>query len=104
MGFSKFDNAANCPMVKAINRLGGKWKLVILFYLRIQPFQFGQLHQRIQGISKKVLSGELKELEADGLVQRTQAGQYVTYALTPTGQSAIPVIDAISQWGSTLAA
>ncbi|UOQ51611.1 winged helix-turn-helix transcriptional regulator [Hymenobacter cellulosivorans] len=74
--------------------------MLIVFYLRLHPFRFGQLHQCLQGISKKVLSTELKQLEADGLVSREQQGQYVRYTLTPLGQTAVPMIEVAAHWGS----
>lgn len=85
--------------------LGGKWKLLILIYLKNRQDQlvhFKMIERGIQGISAKMLSKELKELEINELVTRTIQDTRpitVTYALTDYGKSVIPVIEALVQWG-----
>jgi hypothetical protein len=85
--------------------LGGKWKLLILIYLKNRQDQlvhFKMIERGIQGISAKMLSKELKELEINELVNRTIQDTRpitVTYALTDYGKSVIPVIEALVQWG-----
>ncbi len=85
--------------------LGGKWKLLILIYLKNRQdklVHFKMIERGIQGISAKMLSKELKELEINELVSRTVQNTRpitVTYALTDYGKSVIPVIEALVQWG-----
>ncbi|WP_300485056.1 helix-turn-helix domain-containing protein [Flavobacterium sp.] len=85
--------------------LGGKWKLLILIYLKNRQdklVHFKMMERGIQGISAKMLSKELKELEINELVTRTIQDTRpitVTYALTDYGKSVIPVIEALVQWG-----
>ncbi|UUC44791.1 winged helix-turn-helix transcriptional regulator [Flavobacterium cerinum] len=85
--------------------LGGKWKLLILIYLKNRQdrlVHFKMIERGIEGISAKMLSKELKELEVNLLVTRTIQNTRpitVTYALTDYGKSVIPVIDALVQWG-----
>ncbi|MEO4005328.1 helix-turn-helix domain-containing protein [Flavobacterium sp. CAU 1735] len=85
--------------------LGGKWKLLILIYLKNRQdklVHFKMMERGIQGISTKMLSKELKELEINELVTRTIQDTRpitVTYALTDYGKSVILVIEALVQWG-----
>lgn len=85
--------------------LGGKWKLLILIYLKNRQdrlVHFKMIERGIEGISAKMLSKELKELEINVLVTRTIQNTRpitVTYALTDYGKSVIPVIEALVQWG-----
>lgn len=85
--------------------LGGKWKLLILIYLKNRQdrlVHFKMIERGIEGISAKMLSKELKELEVNSLVTRTIQNTRpitVTYALTDYGKSVIPVIEALVQWG-----
>jgi DNA-binding HxlR family transcriptional regulator len=85
--------------------LEGRWKLVILFYLFDgQVRRFSELEQRITGISQKMLAQQLRQLEADGLVLRTDHGESpprVDYRLTPWGQELCPALDALLLWSES---
>ena len=80
----------------------GRWKLVILYHLFVRPvMRFSELEKSISGISQKMLIQQLRELEKDGLVQRTvypQVPPKVEYALTEFGQSLCPALDELLQW------
>ena len=93
----------NCPVTPVIQMLQGKWKLQIIYELCIRsPMRFGELKRVLQPITNTALANELKELEADDLVQRTQYNEMplrVEYSLAPKGQDLLPVFYAISQWG-----
>ena len=84
-------------------RIGGKYKIVILYWLYKQEVvRFNELQRLIGAISYKTLSATLKELERDGLVARTEYPQIpprVEYALSESGRSLIPVLDAMCAWG-----
>jgi DNA-binding HxlR family transcriptional regulator len=93
---------SDCPLTAAIAATGGKWKLIIIYWLAESPRQFGELHQLLSGISKKVLTEQLRELIADDVVSRERTGRApapVRYSLTEYGHSLVPIVEAIRQWG-----
>lgn len=87
----------------ALDLLGGKWKLPIIVGLTSGPMRFKQLQREVAGITAKMLSKELKELEINGLitrhVQADAAPISVTYTLAEYGQTLYPVIEALRSWG-----
>jgi DNA-binding HxlR family transcriptional regulator len=90
-------------------RLKGRWKLVIVFNLfGGQVRHFSDLEKCIPGISQKMLAQQLRQLEADGLVQRTvyddQVPPRVDYRMTPWGQSLCPALDSLLEWDERSAA
>jgi DNA-binding HxlR family transcriptional regulator len=94
----------NCPMTLAIEKIGGRWKPIILFYLTNGRRRFGQLAATVPKISKKVLTQQLKILERDGLITRKPsliASRTVEYALTDLGMSAVPLLQEICDWGQS---
>lgn len=92
-----------CPMIAASAVLGRKWHPVIVHrLLEHDPLGFGELEERIQGISGKVLSESLTDLEEKGLVERTVIDAKpvsVEYSLTSQGQALADAIDELHQWG-----
>ena len=94
-------NHAECPAMETIALIGGRWKVIILHVLSKQARRFGEINVRIPAISRKVLTEQLRELEADGLVSRTEYKELpprVEYALTDFGQSLCPLLAYISAW------
>ncbi|MFT3933964.1 MAG: helix-turn-helix domain-containing protein [Chitinophagaceae bacterium] len=93
----------HCTASLAMDLVGGKWKVVILFYLRDQELRYSELRKEMPDITEMTLSLQLKQLEADGLLTRTVYGQKppvkVVYKLTPFGRSFVPVLEAINNWG-----
>ncbi|SOB58690.1 HTH-type transcriptional activator HxlR (modular protein) [Pseudodesulfovibrio profundus] len=87
--------------------IGGKWKFKILFYLsQNSVMRFGELRDAIYGISEKVLIQQLKELAADQIVHREvykQVPPKVEYSLTPLGQTLIPTLENLFDWGQKYA-
>lgn len=82
--------------------IAGKWKPSIICKLGIHQFRNGELLREISGISQKVLTQQLRELEADGIVKRTSYGTVppkVVYSLTEDGQSLRKFLVALSEWG-----
>lgn len=82
--------------------IGGKWKPEILWHLRKGSLRFLELQRNMSRITQSVLTQNLRELEADGLLTRTAYPEIpprVEYALTDLGKSVFPVLDAISAWG-----
>ena len=85
--------------------IGGKWKTVVLWYLRNKTLRFGELKKQIPDITEKMLSLQLKALEEDGLVKREVYAEVplrVEYSLTEFGKTLVPVIEAIAAWGRNL--
>jgi len=83
--------------------IGGKWKMLILYLLaENQPVRFNDMKRRIGAITFKTLSSQLKELEADGMVKRKEYPQIppkVEYSLTPKGESLLPLLEQLCEWG-----
>jgi DNA-binding HxlR family transcriptional regulator len=92
------------PVKDALGVIGGKWKLCVIVAVREGNNRFGEIRKSIEGISPKVLSGELRDLEIYGLIERTvHAGRpvIVEYAITKYGRSLDSVITAFVEWGVT---
>lgn len=93
-----------CPVETTLSFLDGKWKGVILFHLLTAgTLRFSELRRRLQAVTQRMLTKQLRELEEQGLVSRTVypvVPPRVDYALTPLGQSLRPVIMVLEQWGS----
>lgn len=95
--------APNCPLEKAINTIGGRWKLLLLRVLFLDGEQrFNALLRAIPGISAKELTRNLRELESASLITRRVADEAVHYALAPLGQSLLPVFRELGTFGSRL--
>ena len=96
---------ANCPVTRAVHALGGKWKLHIIFHLMQGVLRFGQLQRAIPKITQQMLTSQLRELEASGIVNRKVypvVPPKVEYSLTPLGLALRPVTEALADWGQQL--
>ena len=96
----------HCAMDVTMHYIGGKWKTVVLWYLRKDKKRFSELKKRIPNITEKMLSLQLKDLERDGIVARKvypEVPPRVEYFLTPFGKSVIPMLEEIARWGRNLA-
>jgi DNA-binding HxlR family transcriptional regulator len=92
----------DCPLTAAFAAVGGKWKLIIIYWLSQEELHFAGLQRRIASISHKVLTEQLRELEADEIVRREPRGampQPVMYRLTEYGRSLLPLVEAVRAWG-----
>ena len=90
-----------CPVATTVQRIGSKWKLLILCNLLARPWRFNERKKDLAGISQKVLSDSLRSM-ADGLVARTvypEVPPRVEYRLTDLGESLRPILDAMQRWG-----
>lgn len=91
------------PFAYAISLIEGKWKMHILFWLwKKEPMRYGELKKALDSVSHKMLSNQLKELESDGLITRTEYPQVppkVEYSLTETGLSIMPILSELCHWG-----
>lgn len=91
-----------CPLTSALAALGGKWKLIIVYWLAESPKHFAGLRREMTSISQKVLTQQLRELMSDGIVQRQPKGAIpapVVYSLTDYGRSVLPLVESIRVWG-----
>jgi DNA-binding HxlR family transcriptional regulator len=93
-----------CPLTAALAAIGGKWKLIILYWLADSPKHFAALRKVMPGISQKVLTQQLRELMSDGIVHRQPQGAIpapVEYSLTDYGRSVLPLVEEVRVWGRT---
>ena len=91
-----------CPLTAALAAIGGKWKLIIVYWLAEAPKHFAALRRVMPGISQKVLTQQLRELIRDGIVHRQPTGAIpapVEYSLTDYGRSVLPLVETIRLWG-----
>lgn len=91
-----------CPVATTIQLIGNKWKLLIMRNLFVRPWRFNELHRSLEGISQKVLTDNLRAMEADGLIIRKDYNEVpprVEYYLSDLGQSMKPIIDSLETWG-----
>ena len=90
-----------CGLEAALDVIGGKWKVLILWALRSEAQRFGELRRLVEGISEKMLIQHLKEMQADGIVTRKDFKEVpprVEYALTPFGNSLYAALAPLCEW------
>lgn len=94
-----------CPIESTLDVIGGKWKVVILYHLMTDGAQrFSELRRQISGISERMLTQQLRELESDGIVHREvypEVPPKVEYSLTEYGTTLRPITEVMSAWGAT---
>ncbi len=96
------EKITDCPVATTINLIGNKWKLLIIRDLTGGKKRFGELRKSLTGISQRVLTQSLRELESDGLIDRAVFAEVpprVEYSLNAAGMSLKPVIDSMADWG-----
>ncbi|MFI6579143.1 winged helix-turn-helix transcriptional regulator [Nocardiopsis sp. NPDC050513] len=94
--------AYNCGLDAALDVIGGKWKVVVVWALAERPRRFGELRRAVGGVTEKVLAAHLRELEEDGIVRREDFGEVpprVEYSLTPVGRSLNAALAPLGVWG-----
>lgn len=97
------DELPVCPVATSVALVGGKWKLLIIRNLRVRPWRFNELQRDLEGISQKVLTDSLRQMMADGLVNRHDYHEMpprVDYSLTELGEKMLPIIDALADFGN----
>ena len=102
--FAFHDRSFSCPVELCLSTIGSKWAVLILWHLRESTLRYSELRRRLSGVSHKMLAQRLRELEADGLVDRTVypvVPPKTEYALTEEGARLIPTLRAMQQWGMT---
>ncbi|RAS73203.1 winged helix-turn-helix transcriptional regulator [Priestia endophytica] len=91
-----------CSLTLIQNVIAGRWKIIILWYISRRTRRFNELQRLVPGISKGILTRQLRELEEDGLVHREvykEVPPKVEYSLTQQGESFIPILDIMREWG-----
>ncbi|RBL92976.1 winged helix-turn-helix transcriptional regulator [Chitinophaga flava] len=102
---NKSDQLEECPIVCAINVIGGKWKVTVLNFLCERTYRFKELERSVSGISPKVLTDILQELEDDGLITRKVAvvkPLRVEYTISPKGELVKPVLASLRVFAQKL--
>ena len=95
-------NVQNCPVTATMGVIGGKWKLLIMYVIVNDINRFGKMSMVLKGISKQMLTTQLRELENDGILERKiypEIPPRVEYFLTEKGRSLLPVIELMKEWG-----
>ena len=97
------DELPECPVATTVQLIGSKWKLLIMRNLLSRPGRFNELKKDLDGISQKVLTDSLRSMEEDGIITRTvypEVPPHVEYALSETGESMRPILNAVQEWGT----
>ncbi len=93
---------SKCPAEFTLAMIGGRWKIPLIFHLLAGAKRFSELFRALPGVTQKMLTQQLREMERNGLVERkvyAQVPPKVEYSLTPLGRSLKPVVDAMCRWG-----
>ena len=100
------NNYDSCPLTFALNLIGGKWRLPIIWAIhKNKDMRYNQLKREIHGITNMMLTQSLRELESYGIVSRKQFMEIpprVEYSLTDNGENLIPALKALADWGDIM--
>lgn len=100
---SNLRDIKSTPFGYTLSIIGGKWKMIIMFWLvEYKILRYGELKRCIGQISDKILNNQLKELESDGIIIRKEYNQIppkVEYSLSERGQSLMPILEGMCKWG-----
>ena len=98
----RYQSKTNCPIEAALTVIGGLWKPLILFALLDEKRRFGELSRMVPGATQRMLTLQLRELEADGIITRTVYAEVpprVDYQLTDAGRTLEPLLRSLHEWG-----
>ncbi len=93
----------NCEVETTLQVIGGRWKVLIIRELLLGVRRFGELQRALSGVSQKMLTQQLREMEQDGIVHREvypEIPPKVEYSLTHLGESLQPILNAMHEWGA----
>ncbi|GKU78037.1 helix-turn-helix domain-containing protein [Paenibacillus sp. L3-i20] len=97
-----------CPVEFAIDMMKGKWKILIIWYLqKNQRRRYNEMLRLMPGVSKKVMTQQLQEMELDGIIVRKVYDEnppHVEYYLAPLGEKFIPILEQLYEWGKLVQA
>ncbi len=97
----KLEKYGICPVNATLKVIGGKWKPLVLYFVSVDVNRFGKLQKMMPNCSKRMLTTQLRELEADGIINRkvfAEVPPKVIYSLTPLGESLTPIFKVMSDW------
>lgn len=103
MRHRRYDCNFGCPVEACLEVIDGKWKGVILFHLLEGTKRFNELKRSMPKVTQRMLTRQLRELEADGIIQRKVFGEIpprVEYSLTELGKTLEPLLRMLQKWGS----
>lgn len=103
MKTQKSVKVSDCPVTYTMSKIGGKWKPIVMYLIIEGENRFGILQRSIEGISKQMLTKQLRELEADGIIHRkiyAEIPPRVEYTITEKGKTLCPVIHSMRDWGN----
>lgn len=107
MRHNRLDCSPGCAVEATLGLIDGKWKGVVLFHLLDGTLRFSEIRRKLPSVTQRMLTNQLRELEADGLIDRRvfpEVPPRVEYSLTERGRSLRPVIMALKEWGDAHAA
>lgn len=102
MKSEKSVKVSDCPVTYTMSQIGGKWKPIILNVIDLGSNRFGLLLRSIEGISKQMLTKQLRELEENNIIHREifpEIPPRVEYSITEKGRTVFPIIKSMSDWG-----
>jgi len=105
VGRKLIDNPYKCGITHAMNIVGNKWTPIVVYTLADRTLRFGELAARIDKISRKVLTGQLKEMEVRGIVNRASFAEIpprVEYSLTEKGKALLPILNQLCAWSKDM--
>jgi len=103
MTHTSYDCSPDCPVEAALGVIGGKWKGIILYHLLSETIRFNELRRLMPEITQRMLTKQLRELEADDLILRkvyAVVPPKVEYSISEYGKTLAPVIHALKDWGT----
>jgi DNA-binding HxlR family transcriptional regulator len=106
MRFKRYDCSGACPVGAALELFGGKWKGMALYHLLDGTKRFNELKRNVGGVTQRMLTKQLRELETDGLISRkvyAEVPPKVEYRLTDKGKSLRTILLALEKWGARYA-
>jgi DNA-binding HxlR family transcriptional regulator len=101
---ARYVDASLCPVRDVLDKLGDKWSVLILSTLADRPYRFGELKREIGDISQRMLTQTLRDLQADGMIERQvfpTTPPSVEYSLSPLGRSFLAPLAVLVQWAET---
>ncbi len=98
-----YETKLACPIQRTMAMIADKWKVIVIYNLGQRTMRFGELQRALEGITPKVLTRQLRDLEGDALVSRRVHAEIpprVEYSLTPLGRELLPILDQLHEWAT----